>query len=110
HFGPAVREYVEMAPYGVGVSSRNGPGQRLVTTPQRIVQRGGEQRSQKPFRTVDSAATQQVGTVGNQRDQVIGPVGKRCVVHGAGFFRNPDRLGPHFDGQGRTNVRGRSVI
>src|SRR5699024_2540796 len=86
------------------------PGQCLVTTPQCIVQRGGEQRSQEPFRIVDSATTQQLSTVGDQRDQVICPVRERGVVQGTGLFRNLYRLGPHLDGQCRTDVRSRLVI
>src|SRR5699024_2352981 len=109
-FRPAFREYVEVIPHGAGVPPGNRPGQCLVTTPQCIVQRGGEQRSQEPFRIVDSATTQQLSTVGDQRDQVICPVRERGVVQGTGLFRNLYRLGPHLDGQCRTDVRGRLVI
>ncbi len=81
-----------MRAHGVGVTAGNRPGQPRVAQPQPVVQRRAQQRAEQPLRLPNAGSAEQVGGLGDQRDQVVRAGRQRRVVERPELVRDRDRL------------------
>ena len=69
--GSALGQRLEVVGDGADVAAADRSGEPAVTAPETVVERGGQQRAQDPRGVVDAGGAEQVGRLGDQRDQVV---------------------------------------
>ena len=82
-----------------GVPSRDRAGQRGVAEPQRVVERGGQQRAEHPGRLADAGLGEQVGRLDDLGHQMIRRACQRGVVEAAVSLGDEHRLAAHLHDQ-----------
>ncbi len=82
-------EVGEVRPHGVDVASHDRAGQGGVALLERVVEGGGEQRAQRAGRVADTRGREDLHRLGDQGDQVVGPVRQTGVVERAASARAP---------------------
>ena len=84
-------EHPQVGADGAGVAAGDRAGERAVAVPQRVVQRGRQQRRDSRLGGVHAGRLQGVDAVAHERDQVVRAVRERGVVERADGLR---RRGP----------------
>jgi hypothetical protein len=79
------------------VAAGDRAGQRRITQPQHVVQRGAEQRCEQARGLLHSRTVEHRQGVVHKRDEVVRADGERRVVQRTGRLRHPHRLAPHLD-------------
>ena len=82
---------------GAGVTAGDGPGERGVTVPERVVERGAEQRAQHSAGGLDADGAQQLHRLVHQRHEMVRADSESGVVERPHVLVDPDRLGAHLD-------------
>ena len=100
-------ELAQVGADGAGVAAGDRPGERAVAVPQRVVQRGRQQRRDEPLGGMDAGPLQDVDAVAHERDQVVGAVREGGVVERADGLGHADRLGAHLDDKGLADAPSR---